>query len=123
MRKIGIPDTFTHIVQMLLQDASASVLINGQISSSFAIQRGVRQGCPLAPYLFLLVGEAFNVAAKENQRLGKIQGIQLPESEDRQLLFQYANDNGVSILGQEIFLKNTVDLIHRFGSTSGLIIN
>jgi len=123
MKKIGIPDTFTHIVQMLLQDTSASVLINGQILSSFAIQRRVHQGCPLTPYLFLLVGEAFNMAAKEDQRLNKIQGIQLPQSEDYQLLSQYANDNGVSILGQEIFLKNTVDLIHCFGSTSRLIIN
>jgi len=72
MRKIGIPDAFTHIVQMLLQDALASVLINGQILSSFAIQRRVRQGCPLVPYLFLLLGEAFNMVAKEDQRLDKI---------------------------------------------------
>jgi len=77
----------------------------------------------LAPYLFLLVGEAFNMAAKEDQRLGKIQGIQLPESEDRQLLSQYADDNGVSIIGQKIFLKNTVDLISRFGFAFGLIIH
>jgi len=123
MRKIGIHDSFTHIVRMLLLDASASILINGQISSSFAIQRGVCQGCPLSPYLFLLVGEAFNMDAKEDQRLGKMQGIQLPESEDRQLLSQYVDDNRVSILGQELFLKNTVDLIHCFGFALGLIIN
>jgi len=65
MEKIGIPDSFTHIVRILLLDASAFVLINGQILSSFAIQHGVRQGCPLAPYLFLFIGEAFNIAVRK----------------------------------------------------------
>lgn len=63
MKKLGIPDSFSHIVMMLLQDASASVLINGQPTPPFLIRRGVRQGCPLAPYLFLFVGETLHMAA------------------------------------------------------------
>jgi len=48
MGKIGVPESFTHIVKMLLHDASASVLLNGKASQSFAIQRGVREGVSLS---------------------------------------------------------------------------
>jgi len=51
MMKMGIPDSFIDLTKMLLQDASASVILNGKATASFPIQRGVRQGCPLAPWL------------------------------------------------------------------------
>lgn len=43
---------------MLLEGASASISLNGFHTDTFSIGQGVRQGCPLAPYLFLLVAEA-----------------------------------------------------------------
>jgi len=65
MRKLGIPDSFIHLVMMLLQDMSTSILLNGKMTPSFHIKRSVRQGCPLAPYLFLLIGEALNMATNK----------------------------------------------------------
>jgi len=123
MEKIGIPETFTHLVWMLLQDASASVTINGHMSKPFPIQRGVQQGCPLALYLFLLVAEALNMATKDKQRLGRILEIQLPDSEDRQLISQYADDTDMSIIAQEFILQNIVSLIDRFGTATALLVN
>lgn len=84
MQKLGIPETFSHLVRLLLQDAQASISISGRISKPFSIERGVLQGCPLAPYLFLLVAEALNMAVDTR----KIQGILLPGGDDRQLVSQ-----------------------------------
>jgi hypothetical protein len=64
MKKMGMPDHFINIVKMLLHDATSSVVINGEPTKPFPVQRGVRQGCPLAPYLFLVVAETLNRAAK-----------------------------------------------------------
>lgn len=99
MSKLGIPDPFILMVKMLLQDASASVLLNGQSTAQFLILCGVRQGCPLAPYLFLMIGEALNIAAKEEQRLGNIQGILLSDNDTRQLITQFADDTGFFFIG------------------------
>jgi len=65
MHQIGIPNSFTSIVMMLLKDASATILHNGKHTASFSIERGVRQGYSLAPYLFLLIGEALHIVASE----------------------------------------------------------
>ena len=60
MEKLGFPQVFIRMVSLLFHDASACVKLNGEPSPYFPIQRGVRQGCPLTPYLFLIVAEALN---------------------------------------------------------------
>jgi hypothetical protein len=66
--------------------------VNGKASKVFVIKRSMRQGCPLAPYLFLIVGEALNDKIYEEQRVGRIEGIHLPMSDRRQMIAQYADD-------------------------------
>jgi hypothetical protein len=80
------------MTKMFFQGASANVAVNGKASKVLVIEKGVRQGCPLAPYLFLIVGEALNAKIYEEQRLGKIEGICLPMSNRRQIIVQYADD-------------------------------
>ncbi|GJZ39038.1 putative RNA-directed DNA polymerase [Tanacetum coccineum] len=48
-----------------LSSASISVLINGSPSKEFKMEKGLRQGDPLSTLLFLLVGEALQVAILE----------------------------------------------------------
>lgn len=60
------------MVNLLFQNASALVKVNGTLSSKFNIERGVRQGCPLAPYLFILLADAQNILVKAEESLGRI---------------------------------------------------
>lgn len=46
------------MVHMLLLGESAAVSFNGLNTGNFSIRFGVRQGCPLAPDLFLLVASS-----------------------------------------------------------------
>ncbi len=55
----GFGEKFRQMVQTLYKDISSSVsLINGT-SLRFDVKRGIRQGCPISPLLFL-VAELIN---------------------------------------------------------------
>jgi hypothetical protein len=53
------------------------VLINGEATGFFKNGRGLRQGCPLSPLLFILVMEGLNLLLKSAQGEGKITGIKV----------------------------------------------
>ena len=54
-----------------ISSVSSSVIINGAVSRVIRPQRGLRQGCPLSPYLFIIGVEAFSslLQQAEHQRL------------------------------------------------------
>lgn len=75
--RLGFPSEFISMTKLLFGEASASVRVNGCISRTFPIEKGVRQGCPLAPYLFLIIAEALNAMVKVEEALGNVRGITL----------------------------------------------
>ena len=121
MEALGIPPLFLRMVQTLFVNAEASVGVNGSESSSFPVLRGVRQGCPLAPYLFLFVGEALNIAAKTALDNDELRGIQLPGGSHEQLIIQYADDTHFTVAGTEESFQRLTLLITQFGQVSGLL--
>lgn len=123
MERMGLPNQFTAMVKMLLQGASASVLVNGAPSVPFPICWGVRQGCPLAPLLFLLVAEALAEGTQAALREGTLRGITLPDGESQQILTQFADDATFSIHSSAQYLATASELMDKFGLASGLYIN
>ena len=53
----GLNTCFIKWIKLLYTDVSSFVTVNGFPSDPFSIQRGVRQGCPLSPLLYVLVSE------------------------------------------------------------------
>jgi hypothetical protein len=62
--KLGMPNTFIHVIRMLFHDAMVPININNQTTTPFELHRGVRHGCPLAPYLFIITTEALKTTIK-----------------------------------------------------------
>lgn len=49
MEKLGMPNSFIHMINLLFQYAAIFVNINNQDTKPLKLYRGVRQGCPLPP--------------------------------------------------------------------------
>ncbi|PFX16654.1 Transposon TX1 uncharacterized 149 kDa protein [Stylophora pistillata] len=54
MKLDGIPSKLNKIIQLLYQDSKSAVLDGGQASEWFQVKTGVKQGCVMSGFLFLL---------------------------------------------------------------------
>jgi len=54
LSKFGFNDTWVSWVRAFYHSASSAIKVNRTIGPDFHLARSVRQGCPLAPYLFIL---------------------------------------------------------------------
>jgi hypothetical protein len=72
MLKMGFCDTWTNWIMACVRSVRFSVRINGSTLDPFSPTRGLRQGDPLSPYLFLLVGEALTCILKTEVVKGSI---------------------------------------------------
>jgi ribonuclease HI len=72
MMKMGFCTTWTNWIMACVRSVRFSVRINGSTLDTFTPSRGLRQGDPLSPYLFLLVGEALTCILKNEVTKGSI---------------------------------------------------
>lgn len=84
--------------------AKASVLVNGSPTEEFHIERGLRQGGPLSPFLFLLAGEGFNVLMNSMVGADMFKGYGVGrDGEVRLTHLQFADDT--LIIGEKSWLN------------------
>ncbi|VDP50304.1 unnamed protein product [Schistosoma margrebowiei] len=55
LRHYGVPEKIVNIIQSSYDGLHCKIVHGVQLTKSFEIKTGVRQGCPLSPFLFLLV--------------------------------------------------------------------
>ena len=61
---MAFPTLWRKWIKECVSTATASVLVNGSPTDEFHFERGLRQGDPLSPFLFLLATEGLNVMMK-----------------------------------------------------------
>ncbi|GKC80750.1 RNA-directed DNA polymerase, eukaryota, partial [Tanacetum coccineum] len=105
-----------------LNSAKASILVNGSPSNEFSFHCGLKQGDPLAPYLFILIMESLHLSFRRVVDNGLFNGIQLPGSVSISHLF-YADD--AMFIGEwsDENLKVILNILKCFFIASGLRIN
>ena len=118
LRYFGFGDGVINWMNIFYGNVESCVLNNGWASKFFEIQRGVRQGCPLSPYRFVLSVEVLAKAIRENKN---IKGILVNQNEIK--ISQYADDTTLILDGSKSSLESSLKILDKFGAVSGLRLN
>ena len=92
--------------EIILQISKASILQFGYLSEQFEVQRGCRQGDPIANYLYLLYVEIQAMLIKQNVY---IKGIAINSKQDK--IIQYADDTSLILDGSLDSPLNSLETI------------
>lgn len=113
----GFGPNFVDLIKMLFHNIESCVTNGGASSGFFKPQRGIRQGCSVSPFLFLLVVEVMAVMIRRNRR---IEGIQLKKGNIK--IVQFADDS-TCLLKNKSSLRPLITLLSVFKGWSGLSLN
>ncbi|GKA23216.1 RNA-directed DNA polymerase, eukaryota [Tanacetum coccineum] len=105
-----------------LSAGMASILINGSPTSEFQFYRGLKQGDPLAPFLFILVMESLHLSFNKVTEAGLFKGLKLDSSLSISHLF-YADDAVFIGEWSDLNITRILHILHCFSIASGLKIN
>ncbi|GLU09187.1 hypothetical protein SLE2022_260600 [Rubroshorea leprosula] len=123
MNKLGFSTKWRAWIKECLSSATVFAMINGSPTKEFTVSKGLRQGDPLAPFLFLMVAEALNGLISKATEEGLFKGVSVGESELNITHLQFADD---SILFYEASAKNVwmiKCILRSFELLSGLKVN
>jgi hypothetical protein len=111
-------DEFKRWIKILYGDISSCVVNNGWTTETVKPTRGVRQGCPLSPYLFIICAEIFAIDIRANVN---VKGIKIGEDEHK--IIQFADDTVLVLKYEQQTLQTACELLRKFSIVSGLRIN
>uniref|UniRef100_A0A670ZPU2 Reverse transcriptase domain-containing protein n=1 Tax=Pseudonaja textilis TaxID=8673 RepID=A0A670ZPU2_PSETE len=109
---------FENIITTIYNTQQANILINGEQTGPLSIEKGVRQGCPLSPLLFIFALESLLTRIRQNS---EIQGVRVKAEEYK--LQAFADDMVFFLEDPMEKGHNLIKELEQYGSVAGLKIN
>lgn len=122
MTSMGFPQRWLTWMKMLFSSANSAVLLNGVPGKQFKCLRGVGQGDPLSPLLFILAAELLQVVINRGFRDGVL-SAPLPQAHPDFPIIQYADDTLMIMKADSSQLLALKDILNTFTESTGLKVN
>ena len=117
MTAFGFGESFIDWIRVLYANASTKVKLNGYYTNSISLNRGLRQGCPLSPSLYVLIIELFALLLRNNPNI-----VGFKVGGEKIVSMHYADDATIVIKQNKCF-KEVIKEIQFYEQASGARVN
>jgi hypothetical protein len=120
LTKLGFSNTWVKWVRTLYHKTSLAIKINGEVGPVFQLARSIRQGRPLAPYLFIIAIDVLGHMLEDPRYV--IEGLTLPRGGNiRDQTF--VDDTTLYLKGEQTNMDKAQGVLETFCKASGAKIN
>jgi hypothetical protein len=123
MLRLGFHRLWVEMVMHLVTTVSLSVLFNGDLLESFVPSRGIRQGDPISPYLFLLAAEGLSCLLKSRVESSSLSGIKVAPSAPMVSHLLFADDSLLFFKANRVSAQEVNDVLQIYCNASGQQVN
>lgn len=120
---MGLTRTWIEWVMKCVRSVSYTVLLNGQTHGHIKPQRGIRQGDPLSPFIFILCAEALVHVMNKAEQRGTIHGMKLTRKCPSVQNLLFADDSFFLCKANLPEVKEFLRCLKLYGDSSGQLIN
>ena len=101
LRNFGFDERWINWITECISNTSFSILINGSPYGFFQPQRGLRQGDPLSPFLFIVAAEVLSKLLQKAEERNKLKDIKLAKGCQLISHLQFADDLFIFVRADE----------------------
>ncbi|GAU29262.1 hypothetical protein TSUD_392120 [Trifolium subterraneum] len=123
MSKMGFTDVWIRWVMMCVSSVNYSVLMNSDRVGPILPGRGLRQGDPLSPYLFILVTECLTALIHQSVGMGDLHGVRICRGAPEVSHLLFADDCFLFCRANVAEVNELMRILHTYEAASGQEVN
>jgi hypothetical protein len=123
MSKLGFAPSWIKMIMACVKSVSYSIAVNGNVVGNIFPSRGLRQGDPISPYLFILCAEVFSSLLYNAQMKGLISGVPTSKKGPSISHLFFADDSLVFCKANRVEWRRILNIIETYERGSGQKIN
>ncbi|BFG35167.1 hypothetical protein CerSpe_214410 [Prunus speciosa] len=123
LHKLGFDSTWVRLVMRCITSVRFTVLLNGKAGIPFKPTRGIRQGDPISPYIFILVSDVLSSMLNKAVERGIVQGIKFREDGPTLSHLFFADDSLLFLKVTEENCAAIERILKSYCQASGQVVN
>lgn len=123
LEKFGFNQVWINRIMVCVKSVSYSFLQNGEVFGDIVPQRGIRQGDPISPYLYILCAEGLSAIMRRHEEGGMIHGCTIARGAPSISHLLFADDCYLFFRASEMEACTMKSILQRYEMISGQAVN